>query len=136
MSNPGDVAKALRDALPSLDQKKLLEQARKNMGVVVVGEEAPAAELIRLLRLGGEIPADSKLALWWFVAGGKPPLGMGKNELVLVIPATEEYLKQAHEHFANIPIVPIVLGARCPRRAMYAEAYGMWTNPALACRRP
>lgn len=114
MSNPGDVAKALRDALPSLDQKKLLEQARKSMGVVVVGEEAPAAELIRLLRLGGEIPADSKLALWWFVAGGKPPLGMGKNELVLVIPATEEYLKQAHEHFANIPILPIVLGDATP----------------------
>jgi len=114
MSNPGDVAKALRDALPSLDQKKLLEQTRKNMGVVVVGEEAPVAELIRLLRLGGEIPADSKLVLWWFVAGGKPPLGMGKNELVLVIPATEEYLKQAHEHFANIPILPIVLGDATP----------------------
>ena len=110
MSNTGDVAKALRDALPGLDQKKLLEQARKHMGIVVVGEEASAAELIRLLCQGGEIPSDSRLMLWRFVPGSKPPLGAGKSELVIVIPATEEYLRQAHEHFANIPILPIVLG--------------------------
>jgi len=115
MSNTGDVAKALRDALPSLDQKKLLEQARKHMGIVVVGEEAAAAELIRLLGQGGEIPSDSRLMIWQFVPGGKPPLGLGKNEMVIVVPATEEYLRQVHEHFANIPILPIVLGDAKPQ---------------------
>src|SRR5260370_9976210 len=116
MSNaPGAVAKAFLDALPSLDYNKLVSEARRNFGIVVLGDEGPADELLRLLRGSGELPRDVKLAVWRHTPGTPPPIALGKTELALIVPATEDYHAQARESFAGVPTLSILLeGGKAP----------------------
>lgn len=107
---PGDVAKAFLDSLPTLDHKKLLEEARRVFGIVIIGDERSATDLLALLRERGDVPDDAKAAIWRHAPGVTPPVPLGKTELALVLPATDEYLKQARESFGGVPVLPIVIG--------------------------
>ncbi|HWE61001.1 MAG TPA: hypothetical protein VHB98_04760 [Chloroflexota bacterium] len=107
---PGDVAKALLDSLPNLDHKKLLEEARRPFGIVLIGEEQATTDLLHLLREHGTVPSDSKVAIWRHVPEANAPMPVGKTELAIVVPATEDYLKQARESFGGVAVLPIVLG--------------------------
>ena len=110
MSNtPGAVAKALLDALPTLDYNKLVSEARRAFGIVVVGEQEQADVLLQLLRSTDAVPRDSKLAVWRFSQDTNPPIALGKTELAIVIPATEEQLKRARESFSGVPVLPVEL---------------------------
>ena len=110
MSAAPDVAKALSDALPSLDFKKLVEDARRHWNVVVVGEAEPAAELLRLLRGDVAPPTDVHLTLWYHGPDGKKQEHIGKTELVIVVGATEASIRFAREQFKDVPQLPLLLG--------------------------
>src|SRR5579864_2794789 len=110
MSNaPGELAKALKDALPNLDYNKLVGEARRQLGIVVLGDVARADHLLSLLRGQGAVPADVKVTVWRFIEGNNLPVPLGKIELAIVVPATEEYLKQAREHLGGVSVLPILL---------------------------
>ena len=106
---PGDVAKAFLDALPTLDFNKLVGDARREFGIVVLGDPEPARQLIRLLRGTGAVPADAKLALWVHDDARPAPLPAGKTELVVVLPVTEPYLARAKEAFSGIAQLPVLI---------------------------
>ncbi|HEY8282937.1 MAG TPA: hypothetical protein VIJ28_00985 [Chloroflexota bacterium] len=107
---PGDVAKAFLDALPTLDFNKLVGEARREVGIAVVGSPEATQQLIQLLRGSGAIPADVKLALWAHDPGTKAPLPVGKTEMVIVLPASEAHLAQAKEAFPGVAQLPILVG--------------------------
>lgn len=106
---PGDVARALKDALPSLDYNKLVGEARRQFGLVVIGDAEQADMLLDLLRHGGRVPTDVKGAAWRHGQGGSAPVPLGKTELAIVIPATEANMQQAREHFGGVATLPVLL---------------------------
>jgi len=106
---PGDVAKAFLDALPTLDFNKLVGEARREFGIVVLGDPEPARQLIRVLRGTNAIPADVKLALWVHDSAQPAPLPAGKTELVVVLPASEPRLAEAKKAFSGIAQLPVLL---------------------------
>src|SRR5690349_5417323 len=109
MSNaPGVVAKAFLDALPSLDFNKIVGEARREFGIAFVGDQQVVEQILQHLRGPGEVPSDVKLALWRHVPGEGGPLPVGKTEMVIVAPATEEYLRTARDAFAGVSVLPIV----------------------------
>jgi hypothetical protein len=70
------------------------------------------------LRECGTVPSDARLAIWRYVPGANAPVPPGKTELAIVVPATEEFLKQAREAYGGVPVLPIVLGdAEAPAEA-------------------
>lgn len=112
---PGTVAKAFLDALPSLDYNKLIGEARRQFGIVVIGDGEAARRLIALLRGSGPIPADAKLELWHHQPGSPPPIPVGKTELAIILPVNEAHLAQAKETFPAVQPLPIVLeGSEAP----------------------
>ncbi len=106
---PGAVAKAFLDALPNLDYNKLVAEARRPFGIVVVGDDAPAQALITYLRTSTAIPADAKVELWRHVPGTPPPIAVGKTELAIILPVTEANLNLAKETFPAVQPLPVVL---------------------------
>ena len=106
---PGAVAKAFLDALPTLDFKKLVEDARRQLSIVVVGDSEPAERIIDFLRAGGDVPADSRLQIWRHVPGQAGPADAVKPDLILAIPATEEHLAAVRTAFSAVPLIPIVI---------------------------
>lgn len=110
MSAAPDVAKALNDALPSLDFKKLVEDARRHWNLAVVGEADPSTELLRLLRGDVAPPTDVRFTLWYHGPDGKKLEHIGKTELVIVVGATEAAIRFAREQFKDVPQLPLLLG--------------------------
>ncbi|MGH2345099.1 MAG: hypothetical protein ACRDG4_07715 [Chloroflexota bacterium] len=112
---PGAVAKAFLDALPTLDYNKLVGEARRQFGIVIIGEDEPARQLIALLRGSGAIPSDAKLELWRHRPGIPPPIPVGKTELAIILPVTEAHLAQAKETFPAVQPLPVVVeGSEAP----------------------
>jgi len=107
---PGAVAKAFLDALPSLDFKKMVDDARRQLSIVVMGDQEPAERIVDVLRGDGLVPEDSKLQIWRHTPGEPAPKDSGKPELVIVVPATPEYVADARLAFSGVPLIPIVLG--------------------------
>ena len=107
---PGDVAKAFLDALPTLDFNKLVGEARREFGIVVVGDPESAQRLIHFLRGSVAIPADVKLAFWVHEPERKAPVPVGKTELVIVLPASEAHLTQARDTFPGVAQLPVLIG--------------------------
>ncbi len=105
---PGAVAKAFLDALPTLDFKKMVEDARRQLSIVVVGDSESAERIVDFLRGGGDVPADSRLHIWRHVPGQPGPADAAKPELILAIHATEELLAAARTAFSGVPLVAIV----------------------------
>jgi hypothetical protein len=106
---PADMAKALREALPNLDYSKLVTEARRQFGVVLVGDTEQNQTLLSLLRDGGTVPSDVRVAIWHHVPGKNAPVALGKTELAIVLPATEEHVQQARTQFSGVAILPVLL---------------------------
>jgi hypothetical protein len=106
---PADMAKALREALPNLDYNKLVAEARRQFGVVLVGETEQIERLLTILRDGGTVPSDVKAAIWHHVPGKNAPVALGKTELAIVLPATEEHMQQARSQFGGVAVLPVLL---------------------------
>jgi len=106
---PGAVAKAFLDALPNLDYNKLVAEARRAFGIVIVGDEAAAQALIMFLRTSTAIPADAKVELWYHKPGTASPIAAAKTELAIILPVTEANLALAKETFPAVQPLPVVL---------------------------
>jgi hypothetical protein len=106
---PGAVAKAFLDALPNLDYNKLVGEARRQFGIVVIGDGEAAQQLIALLRGSGPVPSDVKLELWHHRPGNPPPIPVGKTELAIILPVSEAHLAQAKETFPSVQPLPVVI---------------------------
>src|SRR5665213_799617 len=106
---PGTVAKAFLDALPNLDYTKLVAEARRPFGIVIVGDGQAAQALITFLRSSAAVPADAKLELWHHQPGTPPPIAVAKTELTIILPVTEAHLNLAKETFPAVQPLPVVL---------------------------
>jgi hypothetical protein len=112
---PGAVAKAFLDALPNLDYNKLVAEARRQFGIVIVGDSVAADALIRFLRTSTAISADAKVELWHHQPGTPSPIAVGKIELAIILPVTEANVSLAKETFPNVQPLPIVIqGGEAP----------------------
>ena len=112
---PGAIAKAFLDALPSLDFKKLVDEARRSLSIVVIGDPEVADSVVECLRAGGTVPEDSRLHIWRHVQGESAPKDSGKPELVIAIPATAEHLAIARTAFSGVSLIPVILkDVSCP----------------------
>ena len=106
---PGAVAKAFLDALPNLDYNKLVAEARRPFGIVIVGDGAAAQALITFLRSSTAIPADVKVEVWHHQPGTPSPIAVAKTELAIILPVTEANLALAKETFPAVQPLPVVL---------------------------
>lgn len=106
---PGAVAKAFLDALPSLDYKKMVDEARRSVSIVVIGDPETAERVVECLRAGGTVPDDSRLHIWRHVQGEPAPKDSGKPELVIAVPATDEHVVSARSAFSGVPLLPVII---------------------------
>jgi hypothetical protein len=106
---PGAVAKAFLDALPALDFKKLVDDARRPVSIVVLGDAETADQVVEALRSGGTVPPDSRLQIWRHTPGEPAPKDSGKPEAVIAVPATADNVVSARNAFSGTPLIPVVI---------------------------
>jgi len=99
---PGPVAKAFLDSLPSVDFNKQVSEARKQLSIALLGDDALADALLGVLRQGPSVPRDTRVFLWKHAAGVPAPTEAGKPELVIVFPATEDNVAAAKSAFPGV----------------------------------
>jgi hypothetical protein len=107
---PGAVAKAFLDAMPTLDYNKLVTEARRQVGIVLVGDPSVNDAILALLRGDVEVAPDARLALWRFEKDKPSPIPSGKAELVIVAPCSEENMREARGAFAGVATLPVRIG--------------------------
>jgi hypothetical protein len=111
MSNaPGAVAKALLDALPTLDFNKIVNETRKSYNIAVLGDPAAVAAVCAVLRGRAVAPEDVKVAVWSYEPGGSAPANTGKTEFAIVVPATEQTVRTARDVFAGAQLILVTVG--------------------------
>jgi hypothetical protein len=107
---PGEVAKALLDALPTLDFNKIVNEARKSYNIAIMGEPEAVATVYTVLRGRPDLPGDVKVALWQYEQGKSAPADTGKTEFAIVAPATEETVRRARDVFSGVQLILVTVG--------------------------
>jgi uncharacterized protein (DUF697 family) len=127
MASPAsDVARALIDALPQLDHKRIVEDSRRQVGIVIIGDEQPAQQLLEIMH-SDQVPQDVRLVLWRHDAGSAAPLPANKTELAIVVPATEPTVRAARQAFSGVPL----LGVQLSEAPTSQEVFALVRLPSL-----